>query len=116
MIKFCEQISIANVTRCCGASCTCARANWKGTFVIKQSLMLKLPKWYIYDFGPRQCLAMPASSYQAEVRHLSHALILLITRLFEVLIPKVAFKFGANNFNFIRVRLGQVRLGWVMLC
>ena len=62
MIKFCEQISIANVTRCCGASCTCARANWKGTFVVKQSLMLKLPKWYIYDFGPRQCLAMPASS------------------------------------------------------
>ena len=24
--------------------------------------MLELPKWYIYDFGPRQCLAMPASS------------------------------------------------------
>ena len=42
--------------------------------------------------------------YQAEVRHLSHALILLIIRLFEVLIPKMAFKFGANNFTFIRVR------------
>ena len=54
--------------------------------------------------------------YQAEVRHLSHVLIWLIMRLFEVLIPKMAFKFGANNFNFIRVRLGQVRLGWVMLC
>ena len=53
MIKFCEQISIANVTRCWGALCTCARANWKGTFVVKLSLMLKLPKWYIYDFGPR---------------------------------------------------------------
>ena len=62
MIKFREYISVANVTRCLGASCTCARANWKGTFVVKQSLMLKLPKWYIYDFGPRQCLAMPASS------------------------------------------------------
>ena len=29
---------------------------------------------------------------------------------------KMAFKFGANNFNFIRIRLGQVRLGYVMLC
>ena len=36
--------------------------------------------------------------------------------LFEVVIPKITFKFGANNFNFIRVRLGQVRLGYVMLC
>ena len=62
MINLCEHISIANVTRWWGASCTCARANWKGTFVVKPSLMLKLPKWYIYDFGPRQCLAMPASS------------------------------------------------------
>ena len=49
--------------------------------------------------------------YQAEVRHLSHAYILLIMVLFEVVIPKMTFKFGANNFNFIRVRLGQVRLG-----
>ena len=62
MINLCEDISIANVTRWWGASCTCARANWKGTFVMKQSLMLKLPKWYICDFGPSQCLAMPASS------------------------------------------------------
>ena len=31
--------------------------------------------------------------------------------LFEVVIPKMTFKFGANNLNFIRVRLGQVRLG-----
>ena len=36
-------------------------------------------------------------------------------RLLEVVIPKITFKFGANNFNFIRVRLGQVRLGYVML-
>ena len=36
-------------------------------------------------------------------------------RLFEVVIPNITFKFGANNFNFIRVRLGQVRLGYVML-
>ena len=62
---FCGQVSIANVTRCWGASFTCARANWEGTFVVKQSLMLKLPKWYIYDFDPRQCLAMPASSDKA---------------------------------------------------
>ena len=36
-------------------------------------------------------------------------------RLLEVVIPNITFKFGANNFNFIRVRLGQVRLGYVML-
>ena len=36
-------------------------------------------------------------------------------RLYEVLIPKMAFKFSANNLNFIRVMLGQVRLGYVML-
>ena len=30
-----------------------------------------------------------------------------------MVIPKMAFRFGANNFNFIRVRLGQVR---VRLC
>ena len=34
-------------------------------------------------------------------------------RLLEVVIPNLTFKFGANNFNFIRVRLGQVRLGYV---
>ena len=33
--------------------------------------------------------------------------------LFEVVIPKKTFKFGAKNFDFIRVRLGQVRLGYV---
>ena len=27
-------------------------------------------------------------------------------RLVEVMIPKMTFKFGANNFNFIRVKLG----------
>ena len=27
----------------------------------------------------------------------------------------MTFKFGANNVNFIRVRLGQVRLGYDML-
>ena len=27
----------------------------------------------------------------------------------------MTFKFGAKNFDFIRVRLGQVRLGYVML-
>ena len=37
-------------------------------------------------------------------------------RLLEVVIPNITFKFGANNFNFIRVRLGQVRLGQVRLC
>ena len=36
-------------------------------------------------------------------------------RLFDVVIPKMSFKFGANNINFIRVVLGQVRLGYVML-
>ena len=35
--------------------------------------------------------------------------------LFEVVILKITFKFGANNFNFIRVRLGQVRLYYVIL-
>ena len=30
--------------------------------------------------------------------------------LFEAVIPKMTFKFGAKNFNFIRVRLGQVKL------
>ena len=35
--------------------------------------------------------------------------------LFKVVIPKVTFKLGASNFNFIRARLGQVRLGYVML-
>ena len=32
--------------------------------------------------------------------------ILLIMMLFEVVILKITFRFGANNFNFIRVRLG----------
>ena len=54
--------------------------------------------------------------YQAEVCHPAHAYILLIIELFEVVIPKIAFKFGANNFNFIRVRLGQVRLDLDTLC
>ena len=36
-------------------------------------------------------------------------------RLFGMLIPKMTFKFGANNFSFIRVRLGQVRLCEVRL-
>ena len=36
-------------------------------------------------------------------------------RFLQVVIPNITFKFGANNFNFIRVRLGQVRLGKVML-
>ena len=36
-------------------------------------------------------------------------------RLLEVVIPNITFKLGAKNFNFIRVRLGQVRLGYVML-
>ena len=35
--------------------------------------------------------------------------------LLEVVISYITFKFGANNFNFIRVRLGQVRLCYVML-
>ena len=52
--------------------------------------------------------------YQAEVRHLSHAYILLIMGLLEVVIPNITFKFGANNLSFIRVRLGQV--SYVMLC
>ena len=38
--------------------------------------------------------------YQAEVCNLSHAYILLLMRLFEVVIPKMTFKFGANNFEF----------------
>ena len=32
-----------------------------------------------------------------------------------MVIPKITFILGANNFNFIRVRLGQVRLGYVVL-
>ena len=32
-----------------------------------------------------------------------------------MVIPNIIFRFGANNFNFIRVGLGQVRLGYVML-
>ena len=44
--------------------------------------------------------------YRAEVRHLSHACILLIMRLLEVVIPNITFKFGANNLNFIRVKSG----------
>ena len=35
--------------------------------------------------------------------------------LFEVVIPKKTFKFGAKNFNFIRVRLGEVGLCYVNL-
>ena len=30
--------------------------------------------------------------------------------LFKVMIPKMTFKLGANNFNFIRVRLSYVML------
>ena len=36
-------------------------------------------------------------------------------RLLEVVIPNKTFKFCANNFTFIRVRLGQIRLGYDML-
>ena len=36
-----------------------------------------------------------------------------IPKLFEVVIPKMAFKFGANNLNFIRVR--QVRSGFYVM-
>ena len=39
----------------------------------------------------------------------------MIMRLLEVLIPNITFKFGASNFNFIRVRLGYVMLCYVML-
>ena len=49
--------------------------------------------------------------YQAEVRHLSRALHLLIMGLIDVVILKMSFRFGANNLFFIRVRLGQVMLG-----
>ena len=35
--------------------------------------------------------------------------------LFVVVIPKMTFKFGAKNFNFIRVRFGQVRFCYVNL-
>ena len=62
MINFREHISIANVTRWWGAWCTCARANWEGTFAVKNKSFIKLNLCCIYDFGPRQCLAMPASS------------------------------------------------------
>ena len=31
-------------------------------------------------------------------------------RLLEVVIPNITFKYGANNLNFIRVRLGYVML------
>ena len=46
--------------------------------------------------------------YQAGVLHLSHAYILLIMGLFEVVIQKMALKYGASNCNFIRVRLGRL--------
>ena len=36
-------------------------------------------------------------------------------RLLDVVIPNITFKVGANRFYFIRVRLGKVRLGYVML-
>ena len=36
-------------------------------------------------------------------------------RLLEVVIPNITFKFGANNLNFVRVRLGYVMLCYVML-
>ena len=62
MINFREHISIANVTRWWGAWSTCARANWEGTFAVKNKSFIKLNFCCIYDFGPRQCLAMPASS------------------------------------------------------
>ena len=42
MINFREHIPIANVTRWWGESCTCARANWKGTLVVKTSPMPNL--------------------------------------------------------------------------
>ena len=38
---------------------------------------------------------------------------LLIMRLLEVVIPNITFKFGANNFNIIRVRLGWIKLCYV---
>ena len=43
--------------------------------------------------------------YQGEVRHLS-CINFVDNEVIEVVIPNITFKFGANNFNFIRVRLG----------
>ena len=40
-----------------------------------------------------------AGKYQAEVRHLSHAYVLLIMGLFEVLIANMIFICGANNIK-----------------
>ena len=40
-----------------------ARATCKGTFVVQQISLLKLQTCIHYDFGPRQCLAMPVSSF-----------------------------------------------------
>ena len=37
--------------------------------------------------------------YQAEIRHLSHAYILLIMRLFDVLIAHMMFICDANNIK-----------------
>ena len=50
--------------------------------------------------------------YQSEVHLLPHAYIWLILVLFEVVIPKMTFKFGEKNI--IRVKLGQVRFGYFM--
>ena len=36
--------------------------------------------------------------------------------LFEVVIPKRALKFGAKNFNFIRIRLGYVMFNFYVIC
>ena len=63
MIIFREHISIANVTRWWGAWSTCARAKLVRHLCRKKNKsFIQLSLCYIYDFGPRQCLAMPASS------------------------------------------------------
>ena len=57
MIKFCEQISIANVTRWWGASYTSARANWKGTFVVKPKSNAEIAKMVYLRFWPKAMLS-----------------------------------------------------------
>ena len=62
------------------------------------------------------CMSITLLMYHSHLNKNSHSNVDVVVRqyntiLLEVVIPNITFKFGANNLNFIRVRLGQVRLG-----
>ena len=73
---------------------------------LEQILRLKVDcSDFAFGFPVRDRGGLPyLSSCSTYLCHLSHASTLLIMGLTEVIISKMAYKFGTNNFIFVRVR------------